>query len=288
MNSRNCIHVGAFLLLVLVGGACAADSSDLSDRIARLLYVSGHVSVQPHGTDEWVPGSIIRPLTNGDNVWADKNSRAELNLGSGLLRIDSETSLTLTNVTEMSVQVELNQGMLTVDIRRLERGEIYEIDTPNLKLTVTTVGDYRIDVPPNRDSTLVTVHRGESQATGQGQAVTLYAGNQVEFSGKFLQHQVRRSPRLDSFDKWCQVRDQRLDDAVSARYVQPSVVGGNDLEEFRAWQTPGYGWIWAPIFAPGLPPYIYEYSIWNGPLGLTWVYGAALGATPFHYSHWVY
>jgi hypothetical protein len=55
-------------------------------------------SVQPHGVGEWVQGSVIRPLTNADNIWADKNSRAELNLGSARLRIDSETSLTLTNV----------------------------------------------------------------------------------------------------------------------------------------------------------------------------------------------
>jgi len=54
--------------------------------------------VQPHGVGEWVQGSVIRPLTNADNIWADKNSRAELNLGSARLRIDSETSLTLTNV----------------------------------------------------------------------------------------------------------------------------------------------------------------------------------------------
>src|SRR5947207_7642194 len=46
-------------------------------RAARLQYMNGSVSVQPHGADEWVAGGLNRPLTNSDNIWADKNSRAE-------------------------------------------------------------------------------------------------------------------------------------------------------------------------------------------------------------------
>src|SRR5271163_1020302 len=71
---------------------------DAPGRVARLQYMTGQVSVQPQGTEDWVEGSLNRPLTNADNVWADKNSRAELDLGTGLMRIDSETSLTLTNI----------------------------------------------------------------------------------------------------------------------------------------------------------------------------------------------
>jgi hypothetical protein len=90
------ISLGIFFLLLASGGiTCAADSSNRSGRIPRLLYVAGEVSVQPYGTGEWVQGSVIHRLTNADNVWADKNSHAELNLGSGRMRIDSETSLTV-------------------------------------------------------------------------------------------------------------------------------------------------------------------------------------------------
>jgi FecR protein len=213
--------------------------------------VAGEISVQPHGAGEWVQGSVIRPLTNADNVWADKNSRAELNLGSARLRIDSETSLTLTNVNDMSAQVELHQGVLNVHVRRLGSGEAYEIDTPNLVFLITKAGAYRIDVPPNEDSTIVTVRQGEGQATGNEGAVSVYAGEQTEFGSSSLEHQIRKAPRQDGFDDWCKVREQLLDHAFSARYVSPSLVGGSDLDEYGAWrETLDYGPVRAPTTSP--------------------------------------
>ena len=135
----------------------AGQQADPSGRVARLGYMTGSVSVQPQGTGDWVQGSLNRPLTNADNIWADKDSRAELNLGTGVMRISSETSLTLTNVTNDSVQVQLHQGTLNVHIRKLYDGEVYEIDTPNQAFTVTKSGEYRFDVDPTGDSTRVTV-----------------------------------------------------------------------------------------------------------------------------------
>jgi hypothetical protein len=274
------ISLGIFFLLLASGGiTCAADSSNRSGRIPRLQYVAGEVSVQPYGTGEWVQGSVIHPLTNADNVWADKNSRAELNLGSGRMRIDSETSLTLTNVNDMSVQVELHQGVLNVHIRRLGNNETYEIGTPNLGFTVTKPGDYRIDVPPNEDSTIVTVRHGEGQATGHGTVVTIHAGEQTKFGTGSLKPEVHETPRQDGFDMWCQVRDQRLNQAVSARYVSRYVVGDSDVDEYREWrETLVYGPAWVPTaVAPGWAPYGNAYRILN-PWGLT----------PFPYGRWVY
>ncbi len=88
-------------------------------RAARLQFMSGSVSVQPRGTDDWVAGAVNRPLTNSDNIWADKNSRAEISVGTGLIRIDSESSLTLTNIGENTVQLQLHQGVHCVEARRL-------------------------------------------------------------------------------------------------------------------------------------------------------------------------
>jgi len=138
--------------------------------------MSGQVSVQPNGTDDWVEASTNRPLTNSDNIWADKDSRAELNLGTSRMRISSETSLTLTNVNNDVVQVSLHQGALNVHIRQIYGGEVYEVDTQNLAFTITKAGDYRFDVDPNGDTTLVTVRKGEGEATGQGSAVRVHSG----------------------------------------------------------------------------------------------------------------
>jgi FecR protein len=268
----------------------SGQAGDPPGRVARLEYMTGSVSVQPQGTGDWVQGSTNNPLTNADNVWADKDSRAELSLGTGFMRISSETSLTLTNVSNDAVQVQLHQGTLNVHINKLYGGEVYEIDTPNQAFTVTKSGEYRFDVDPNGDTTLVTVWKGEGEATGQGPAVRVHAGQQARFSsGNSLTHQISDAPNPDSFDEWCKTRDKHEDNSVSARYVAPGVVGAGDLDEYGSWRdTPDYGNVWVPTaVAPGWAPYHYGHWAWVDPWGWTWVDDAPWGFAPFHYGRWV-
>src|ERR1700758_2636454 len=88
----------------------APQQQDPPGRVARLQYLSGDVSTQPGGVNDWIAASQNRPLTTSDRIWTDKNSRAELNVGDGFIRMNSETSVTLTNVSDNTVQLELDQG----------------------------------------------------------------------------------------------------------------------------------------------------------------------------------
>ena len=266
------------------------DRNDPPGRAARLQYMSGSVSIQPRGTEDWVAGSLNRPLTISDNVWTDKESRAELNVGTGTLRMGDETSLTLTNIGTSSVQVELHQGTLNVHVRHLFGGEIYEIDTPNLAFTIQKSGEYRLDVDPNGDATVVTVRKGEGDATGQGPAFRVRSNQQVKFTdGTSLNHDIAEAPPYDGFDGWCAVRDKREDSSLSARYVAPGVVGYEDLDDYGTWrEEPTYGHVWVPVVAPGWAPYAYGHWIWVEPWGWTWVDDAPWGYAPFHYGRWVY
>jgi len=269
----------------------AADTSaDPPGRVARLGYMSGQVSIQPHGTADWVQAEVNRPLSLSDNVWADKDSRAELDLGTGFLRINSESSLTLTNVNNDAVQVSLHQGALNVSVRHLYSGEVWEIDTPNLAFTVSKNGEYRFDVDPNADTTLVTVWKGEGQATGQGPAVRIHQGEELQFSsGTSLTNEARSAPRPDGFDDWARTRDQRLENSASARHVAPGVVGSEDLDEYGTWrETPDYGSVWVPnSVPPDWAPYTNGNWIWEDPWGWTWVDAYPWGFAPFHYGRWV-
>jgi len=188
------------------------------------------------------------------------------------------------------VQVQLHQGTLNVHIRKLYGGEVYEIDSPNQAFTVTKSGEYRFDVDPNGDTTLVTVWKGEGEATGQGQSVRLHEGQQARFyNGNSLAHQINPAPAPDGFDDWCKVRDKREDESVSARYVAPGVVGASDLDEYGHWRdTPDYGNVWVPdSVPPGWAPYSAGHWIWQPPYGWTWVDDAPWGFAPFHYGRWV-
>jgi len=259
-------------------------------RAARMQFMVGSVSVQPQGTGDWVAGEMNRPLTNSDNVWADKNSRAEISVGTGLMRIGAETSLTLTNIGEDAVQLELHQGALNLHVRRLYDNEKYEVDTPNQAFTVLKPGDYRFDVNPDTDKTVVTVWRGEGESTGDGPAVRIRENQQVLFSnGTSLTAETHAAPAPDSFDEWAQSRDERLDHSESSRYVSPGTVGYEDLDEYGTWkQTEDYGPVWYPAVAPGWAPYYYGHWVWESPWGWSWVDYEPWGFAPFHYGRWVF
>ena len=275
--------------VVLLSAAMMADD-DPPGRVARLQYMSGEVSLQPGGVNDWVPAVLNRPLTTADRLWADQDARAELDLGRAALRVASQTSMTLTNLTDNNLQVELDQGTLDVRVRRLYDGEIYEIDTPNLAFTVTRAGEYRFDVDPNGDTTIVTVWRGQGIATGEGRAVKIKGDHQARFTGgTSLQHQMADDPQRDGFDDWCRVRNRREEYSASARYVSPDVIGADDLDQYGHWQTtPDYGAVWVPAVAPGWAPYHYGHWAWVEPWGWTWVDDEPWGFAPFHYGRWVY
>jgi hypothetical protein len=85
-------------------------SNDPPARVARIQYISGEVSLQPGGVNDWVAANLNRPLTTSDRVWTDKDSKVELNVGNAFLRMDSESSLTFTNVGDNTIQAELDRA----------------------------------------------------------------------------------------------------------------------------------------------------------------------------------
>jgi hypothetical protein len=278
-----------FLVALFVSAAALSAFADPPGRAVRLQYISGAVSIQPGGVNDWVAGVVNRPLTTSDRVWTDKEARAELHLGSAALRMNAETSLTLTNVSDEVVQIELDQGTLNVHIRHLFGGETYEIDTPNQAFTILKAGDYRFDVDPNADTTSVAVFRGEGEANGQGPGVKIKSGHQASFTGgTSMQYQMASVPDFDGFDDWCRVRDEREDHARSYQYVSADVVGADELDEYGTWRTVGaYGPVWVPAVAPGWAPYHYGHWVWIEPWGWTWVDDAPWGFAPCHYGRWV-
>src|SRR5882757_3380279 len=189
------------LLLLLLSATVLWAEDDPPGRVARLQYSSGSVSVQPQGTQDWVQATVNRPLTSSDNIWTDKDSRAELSLGTGIFRMNSETSVTFTNLNDRTVQVQLHQGTLSLHLRKLYDGEIYEIDTPNMAFTVQKSGEYRFDVQPEGDVTLVTVFKGQGDATGEGPAVHVREHERARFhEGTSLAHEFSPAPGYDGFD----------------------------------------------------------------------------------------
>jgi hypothetical protein len=51
---------------------------DPPSRVARIAYIQGSISFEPAGEPVWVQAVANRPMTTGDKLWADTDSRAEL------------------------------------------------------------------------------------------------------------------------------------------------------------------------------------------------------------------
>jgi len=264
---------------------------DPPTRVARLNYVQGSVSFQPAGEQDWLEADVNRPLTTGDNLWADKDSRGEIHIGATSIRLSSETGISFLNLDDRTVQLQLAQGTIEVHVRRLEPGNAFEIDTPNLAFTLAASGEYRIQTDPDGNSTAITVREGSGQVTGAGESYDLAAGQQYIFNGTDqLAFNAQAAPEFDNFEDWCQAQDQRENSSASARYVSRDIDGYYDLDGNGDWQTdPDYGAIWVPNgVAVGWAPYRYGHWVWIGPWGWTWVEDEPWGFAPFHYGRWAY
>lgn len=269
----------------------SAQGQDPPSRVARLNFSDGSVSFQPGGEGDWVQAVPNRPLTTGDNLWADKDSRAELHVGSTAVRIDSETSVTFLDLDDHTLQLKLSQGSVIVRLRHLDDGDTVEVDTPNLAFSLLQPGEYRVDVNADGSETDTRVWHGRGEATGGGATYDVVAGQNARFTGTDqLDHQIEQLPRTDDFDNFAFARDQREDHSESANYISPEVTGYEDLDDHGHWHyVADYGQVWTPsAVAVGWAPYRYGHWVWVEPWGWTWVEDEPWGFAPFHYGRWAY
>jgi hypothetical protein len=221
--------VAVTVVLVLSFASAASAQDDPPGRVARLNFIEGSVSFQPAGTQDWVDANPNRPLTTGDNLWADENSRSELHIDATAVRLSAQTGISILNLNDATAQIQLAQGTIDVRVREIGDGEAYEVDTPNMAFSLLRPGEYRISVDPNGTTSMVTVRGGAGEATAGGAAYPVNPGQEAIFSGTDqVSYDVQGAPGPDSFDEWCTARDMREDHSMSARYVSRDMIGYED------------------------------------------------------------
>jgi hypothetical protein len=272
--------------------ARADEEKDPPTRVARISYIDGSVSLQPGGQGEWGTAAKNRPVTVGDKLWADKDSRLELQAGQASIHIAGMTALSFLNLDQNIIQMRLAEGSANFRVRELREGDLYEVDSPNAAFTVKQAGAFRVDVSENGDGTRVTVIRGEGEVTAGGKTYEVHSGERAEFNGldSNIEYSVNQATGPDSFDRWANERDLKEDNSVSSRYVSRDMVGYSDLDDYGDWRDePEYGHVWYPReVAVDWAPYSYGYWNWVGPWGWTWVDYSPWGFAPYHYGRWNY
>ncbi len=285
------LSVAALASVAITQRMAAQDQQDQDDpptRVARLGYMQGSVSFQPAGESEWVDAVANRPMTTGDQLWADQNSRAELQLGSALIDLNSNTGISFLNLDDRTVQLQLSSGSINIRVRRLNRDDVFEVDTPNQAFTIFEAGRYRVEASEDGSYSVVSVREGEGESTGNGQTYTVRAGQRVTFDGTdSLNAQVEDLGGPDDFDNWAYGRYKHYEESPSGRYMSRDVVGYEDLDDNGDWRPAmGYGNVWFPHVDAGWAPYREGHWAWIDPWGWTWVDDEPWGYAPFHYGRW--
>jgi hypothetical protein len=257
---------------------------------ARVAFLSGNVSLEVQGSDQFGAAPLNYPMTSGDRIYVEPNGHAAIQIGSTDLRLWGGTDLTLTNLHEQYEQIGLAGGYLHVRVFAMQPGGTIEVDTPPGAVIIQTPGDYRITVFPRAQITTVVANSGSLQITGpgmnqqvdQGETVQLYGSDPAEIG-------LIDTPAPDAFDNWSMDRDRHILKSVSAQYVSHDMPGYDDLDDYGDWSPASdYGPIWIPRAMPsGWQPYTTGHWAYVAPWGYTWVDDAAWGYAPFHYGRWV-
>jgi hypothetical protein len=288
----------AVLLLVslAMSPAFAQDPGDQGSdqdppgRVARLSLTQGSVSLQPAGVEDWAAADVNRPLTTGDKLWTDQDSRAELDIGSAAIRLGSTTGFSFLNLDDHSAQMQVTAGTVIVRVRALNKDDNFEVDTPNLAVSLQQPGQYRVEVSEAGDSTVVEVAEGDAQAAGDGAGYPIHAQQKATFTGtQQLSSVIGTLGAPDELDDWSLSRDRQVQSAQSQQYVSTEATGYADLDNNGQWEnTPDYGYVWTPTtVAVGWSPYRFGHWVWIAPWGWTWIDDAPWGFAPFHYGRWV-
>ncbi|HEV7521972.1 MAG TPA: DUF6600 domain-containing protein [Candidatus Angelobacter sp.] len=259
-------------------------------RVARISYLNGNVSFLPAGQDQWSQATLNFVVTTGDRIYTDKDAKAELEGGSYSVRLAGKTDVTVTQIDDTVAQFAVGQGTVRFSVYQLPSDNTVEADLPNAAISAVGTGQYRIDVDPDGEHTRVSVNSGRVDVASETISQIVDAGQAVELSGdepaEIAQASVRDS---DSFDRWAEERDQRLASSTSAKYVNTSVPGYEDLDSYGRWANEAdYGPVWYPTVAAGWIPYRYGHWAWIDPWGWTWIEDEPWGFCPFHFGRWVF
>jgi hypothetical protein len=253
MSSLTRRSIAPLLLIVGLPVSLAAQEYDNAGetpaRAGRISSMLGAVSLQQAESNDWIQPSLNFTLTSGDRLATGSQSRAEVEVGSYVMRIADSTDVTIVALTDHFLQLSLADGTMRLSVFAVAPGDSIEVDTPQGASIIRSSGRYRFESPIGRRSSF--------------------------------------SPS-DDFDAWSAARDDRSSGADCSLYLSQEIPGCADLYDNGRWtQHPVYGAIWYPRVATGWAPYRFGRWVWVGPWGWTWVATEPWGYAPFHYGRWV-
>ncbi|MGB6743860.1 MAG: DUF6600 domain-containing protein [Terracidiphilus sp.] len=287
---RKLLLTAALTVLLSLVSVQSRAQDDPPMQPGRISYVSGNVSIQPAGLDDWGQAQANLSFGPGDRIFTDSDGRAEIQIGESYIRIGPNSDVSMVEDTPTGISIGVAQGSVHIHTHGLWMGQRLYVNTPSGSAALEMPAELRVDVLPDQGAAvftglgayaLITGAGGFSQGIAQGQSLELAGSNPV-----VPQYLEPGAP--DPLDIWSQQRDQQIFAAASWRYISPEIPGGEELDANGSWMpgTP-YGAVWFPNVAPGWAPYHYGRWVNHAPWGPVWVEDESWGYAPFHYGRWV-
>jgi hypothetical protein len=286
---RSFLHALLPILAIFVSVAGHADDGiDPPARVGRIAFISGDVTLRNGDIDEWQSASINWPLVSHDVLWSGAGARAEIRIGSTIVRLDSGTELEIVQLDDQVVRVWLHRGSIAVRVADRDKAREFELTTDHGSVVWLEAGRYRFDYADY--TTTVTAWRGQLHFAGFGQTYAIGQGQSAEiwYSGT-LDSRLTELRRDDFYD-WSLARDQHDERRRSNRYVSAEMTGVEELDAYGDWrETAEFGAVWSPRLVPiGWSPYRHGRWAIIAPWGWTWIDEQPWGFAPFHYGRWAY
>jgi hypothetical protein len=290
-SARKLLPASAVVTLLLLAALPSNAQPDPPAQGGRISYITGAVSIQPAGTDQWEQAIPNLPLGPGDRVFTDSDGQAEIQVGQTFVRIGANADVSFVDSTPTGLYFGVAQGSIHARCFGLWEGQRVYFSTPSGTSSIFRPGDMRVDVMPDQQAalftdlgsnTIITGANGYYQEIGSGMALELIGSNPVT-------PQWFDPAEPDGLDEWSHQRDQQIANAASYQYVSQEIPGAYELDAAGSW-TPGtpYGAVWFPRNVAGdWAPYHQGHWINHAPWGWVWVEDEPWGYAPFHYGRWV-
>ncbi len=279
------------LLLMVLAGNLARAQDDPPGRVGRVADLNGDVMWWDDETGQWTAAQRNRPLTQGDRLSTAADGRAEVRIGSTVLRLSNETELEVLRLDDERMVFQLHSGSLALRVRSRDVADEIELVTDEAHLLPQRAGLYRLDRLD--DTTWAGSWRGSLRVGGaQGQLIGERQRLQLERSQRGSLSELQQTWSTlpdDGFTAWVTAEDSREERFASSTYVSPEMTGAEDLDRYGRWeQHPEFGAVWLPQdVRDDWAPYRYGHWASVAPWGWTWIDDAPWGFAPFHYGRWV-
>ena len=259
-------------------------AADPPSRVGRVAYIEGTVSYHTADQTQWDEAAVNEPVTTGDACYTDQNGRATLQIGRAYVRLDNQTEVDVDTLDDQNAVLYVPQGSVSITLKAMNQGEVYEVLTPSGTVQLNTPGRYRVDVTSDGTPPKLTVLEGSADVFGDSTRVTVTSGQTTPVVVDQAPQPVQPAAAAP-VDGWAEQQDAAMVQVPD--YVNPDVPGIDATATSGQWaEDPNYGRVWYPPDPNWVP---FQNGSWEYRDGFqwTWVDDAPWGFCTSHYGRTV-